>query len=1038
MSVRDENLWKILEQKAREEDNKLQPDQRISDEYLSGIKAICDFGVDRAKTIRDTFPMYTLHDETHICNVLRIMAQLLGDHMDKLTRDEAAMLILAACCHDVGMSYSVQEKQEVLEDKDRLDQYLEQHHDEYVKAYSENPDVPKLTGEIQRNYLRSIHHERILELLNSVPWPDCLWGKVDRDDLIQVCQSHGENPSDLNHLECTSTIDLRFCAVLLRLADILDFDTTRAPKTLYQYCSFDNAEGREAKISQEEWHKHIASQGFEFDHVADRSVPYDLPCHITSKSMQIEQAVHNFLDWVDNELNQCSNLLRRYVGRWKDFVLPSKVKRIVKAIGYVSGQYHLTMDQDKVMELLVGEDLYSDPSAFVRELIQNAIDAVRTREQLDKQSIQSWKPQINIHSWMDEDGYHWFRIEDNGTGMTKEIIENYFLKIGRSYYTSDTFQKDKIRYGADPDYTPISRFGIGILSCFMGGKGFNQVEVSTKRFTSDGDHPSALRLSMHSINGYYYLASQREGHDPGPMKGVTEQEKRPYLQQPGTVVAVRTNLYQTGKYASFKEIIDHYVVYPPVPIHYDGPEGPFDYVTQKKFMEVVHSIHPSDDLFQQGVLEFPMTKEQMNELNDKLPGIHFDKPPKVLLKCASLDQYTKSPYLSGAVMCAQVVEDHEVSSLRTGEKAIDVDLFVETNWNRKEGSLDIYISLDLIGSDEEDIDTSFEYEYHTLVGHLHEIPWYRTYFMDVYNRLGQKNTAAHNGVFCGESSDLLGTILDADDLGAIMLLTDQYRPGVDISRSKIREISLEMACDMILMQERLEKEGYWMISSAEVLLKDKPWMIPAAAYHALLQKRPDLEERLVVDSEEILYSWNAIKELVTQQKTFILYHIIAKYTDTNSPNPVDLGKQLLLMCLKHHYDLRMRISEDSDQIYIREKTKEQPELYSDIFPPSLFLYPEEECRYLTRELRGNRHFCNANHRLSKFMLKNANLLQEKVPGILKEMIRILQEESSEQLISGINDLLSRLRSLPNQPIQVPADLYLTMEDLYCTKKKEKL
>lgn len=162
MSVRDENLWKILEQKAREGDNKLQPDQRISDEYLSGIKAICDFGVDRAKTIRDTFPMYTLHDETHICNVLRIMAQLLGDHTDKLTRDEAAMLILAACCHDVGMSYTDQEKQDLFQDRDRLDQYLEHHHDEYVKAYTENPEVPTLTEEMQRNYLRSIHHERIL------------------------------------------------------------------------------------------------------------------------------------------------------------------------------------------------------------------------------------------------------------------------------------------------------------------------------------------------------------------------------------------------------------------------------------------------------------------------------------------------------------------------------------------------------------------------------------------------------------------------------------------------------------------------------------------------------------------------------------------------------------------------------------------------------------------------------------------------------------------------------------------------------------
>lgn len=110
MGVRDEKLWKILEKKAREADKKLQSDQKYSNEYLYGIGLICDFGVDRAKTIRDTFPMYTLHDETHICNVLRIMDQILGDCVENLTQDETAMLILAACCHDVGMSYSDQEK----------------------------------------------------------------------------------------------------------------------------------------------------------------------------------------------------------------------------------------------------------------------------------------------------------------------------------------------------------------------------------------------------------------------------------------------------------------------------------------------------------------------------------------------------------------------------------------------------------------------------------------------------------------------------------------------------------------------------------------------------------------------------------------------------------------------------------------------------------------------------------------------------------------------------------------------------------------
>lgn len=1043
MSIREEKLWKILEQKAREEDQQLQPDQKIYEEYLSGIKSICDFGIERAKTIRDTFPMYTLHDEVHICNVLRIMDRLLGDRANTLERDEAAMLILAACCHDVGMSYSDREKQELLEDRDRLDLYLEYHPGEYVEAYKTNPDEPRFTDGMLRKYLRSIHQERVSELLGCIDWPECLRGKVDRNDLVRVCQSHGYNPASLNDLERTPRVDLRFCAVLLRLADILDFDTIRAPQAVYDYCGFHYAEGSEAKISQSEWQKHRASQGFDFAYVEDRSVPYDLPYHATSKSMQIEQAVNSYLDWVDSELNECSKLLRRYAGKWQNFILPGKILRSIESEGYVAGQYHLTMDQDKVMELLVGEELYSEPSAFVRELLQNAIDAVRTREQLDKQRPKNWKPQINIRSWMDEEGYHWFRIEDNGIGMTKEIVENYFLKIGKSYYNSDTFQKDKIRCGTDPDYTPISRFGIGILSCFMGGKDSNRVEVSTKRFAADGKRPSALRLSMHGMNGYYYLASQREGHTPGPMKGVTEQETRPYLQQPGTVIAVRTNLYQTGKYTGFKEITDRYVVYPPVPIHYDGPEGSFDYPTKDEFMEVVHSIHPSEDPLQLGVLEFPMTEEQMEQLYEMLPMLHFREPPKLLLKCVPLDRYSKSPYLSGTLVCSQVVEDHEPLFLQFGGELIGTVVLVRSDLDRETRDLVIKISVEPQDSSGSSVGIPDEWKmlentYCATVCHLKDLPWYQTYFLNIYSSIGMENIAAHNGIFCGDGGRLFDTAFAFDDLGSIVLLADQYRPGVDIARSAIREISLEMACDMELVEEAIGREGYWIRTDFEKLLKDKPWTIPTSAYQSLIQKRTDLLEGFLVGTRNSMLAGEQAQAQIGQQKitVFHLKAINFKIAGLRIRNPMNLKSQLIFAYLKLEYSLRMNMNKDLDEIFIQKKSESPPERNSEIFPPSLFIYPEDECSYLARESSGNRHFCNAGHRLSQFMLKNADVLQKKVPGILKEMIRILQEEDGEALVSEMNHLLNCLRGLPGQLVQVPPDLCLSAEDLCCTEEDE--
>lgn len=678
MGFMDEKLWSILKGKVEESDRELRPDQQIGSEYIAGVKKICNFGVERAVTIRDNFPMFTLHDETHICNVMRLMVELLENAANDLSRDETAMLVLATCWHDIGMSYSDKDKEELLADIDRLNKYLDNNKGEYVKAYSKGDDKPHMTDDMIQNYLRSIHHERIMELSYNLEWPPILEGKIDRQDLITVCQSHGSDISELELMDRTATIDLRFCAILLRLSDILDFDTIRAPKAVYEYCGFQENHNTSAIKSKEEWDKHMASHGFNFRDIPDRSYPYNLNYSATSKSMQVEQAINSYLDWVDQELSGCNKQINRFTGKWQKFILPVKIKRSIKSEGYVSGQYRLTLDQDQIMELLVGKELYSDPSVFVRELIQNAIDAVRTREKMDRNLPTDWKAQINIRCWMDEEGYHWFRIEDNGIGMSEEIIMDFFLKIGRSYYNSDTFQQAKLRCKADPNYMPISRFGIGILSCFMGDEQTNRVEVSTKRFNEPGTYYPALRLSMNGMNGYYYMANKEMNHFPGPMKGISTKEKEQYLKQAGTVIAVRTNLYQTGKYRSFKEIIDKYVVYPLVAIHYDGTEGSFDYHTEAEFMEAIHNVGPSEDKNKNGIIEFPLLEEQLKQLYFERPEISFKEPPKVLLNCISLDNFTKSPYLSGAILTSTATGNHSSIKIKIGKRTENVGVQVGT------------------------------------------------------------------------------------------------------------------------------------------------------------------------------------------------------------------------------------------------------------------------------------------------------------------------------------------------------------------------
>ena len=104
-SVRNTELWKLLEKKAEEE--KLPP------EFMTDVSDVCARGITLAKDIIRFFPTFTLHDTVHICNVCDWMYQLLEDRAEELTAADAALLVMSAACHDIGMSVSEEQKKEM-------------------------------------------------------------------------------------------------------------------------------------------------------------------------------------------------------------------------------------------------------------------------------------------------------------------------------------------------------------------------------------------------------------------------------------------------------------------------------------------------------------------------------------------------------------------------------------------------------------------------------------------------------------------------------------------------------------------------------------------------------------------------------------------------------------------------------------------------------------------------------------------------------------------------------------------------------------
>ena len=107
-------------------------------------------------------------------------------------------------------------------------------------------------------------------------------------------------------------------------------------------------------------------------------------------------------------------------------------------------EHQFSVDLGGMISIL-SDHLYSSPDVFLRELLQNAADAISMRKRNDKSFAE---PEINVTA----DGKS-ITFTDNGTGLTEEEVHKFVSVIGKSSKRgSGTF---------------IGRFGIGLLSCFI-------------------------------------------------------------------------------------------------------------------------------------------------------------------------------------------------------------------------------------------------------------------------------------------------------------------------------------------------------------------------------------------------------------------------------------------------------------------------------------------------------------------------------------------------------------------------------------------
>ncbi|KMS67921.1 hypothetical protein ACM01_41055 [Streptomyces viridochromogenes] len=129
------------------------------------------------------------------------------------------------------------------------------------------------------------------------------------------------------------------------------------------------------------------------------------------------------------------------------------------------------LDEERVQELLMGENLYRDRSLAIRELYQNALDACRYRRarQHARDGRDTYQGEITfIQDFDASEGRHYLECADDGIGMDETVLADVFSRAGVRFTDLARYQEEQQDWERQGiTVHPNSRFGIGVLSYFM-------------------------------------------------------------------------------------------------------------------------------------------------------------------------------------------------------------------------------------------------------------------------------------------------------------------------------------------------------------------------------------------------------------------------------------------------------------------------------------------------------------------------------------------------------------------------------------------
>ena len=407
------------------------------------------------------FPTYTDHSINHTKEVFRIASELLTpEEINNLTADEIYILSMASLLHDIGMCIPIQEINEICKE------------DKY-KELLESP-----TGLENEIFIRDIHHILSYEFIKRESSLLKISDANYAEAIALVAKGHRKVALDDNKeykpkffiKSGREFVCLPYLASILRLADELDITNIRTPKLLTKHYMPNNEQ------SIREWEKNISTTQINF---TEDKVMFSVKCSDQNNLAALEEQ----FDKIQNVINYCQKTVRTISNtearRFKLNLIKCEPK--YEYLGFDPKGIKFSFNVQNVVNTFIGEDLYEEELTSIREALQNSIDSCRY-----KHSIFGDEYTPNIVVTICDSN---ISISNNGLGMDEFVIENFFGRLGSSFYEQEKIKKE---------FEAIGQFGVGVFSYFLMSE---YIDIETK---TDNGNSIKFRIDKDPKNYFHF------------------------------------------------------------------------------------------------------------------------------------------------------------------------------------------------------------------------------------------------------------------------------------------------------------------------------------------------------------------------------------------------------------------------------------------------------------------------------------------------------------------------------------------------------